>query len=173
MTPPPPRPRPRACTPPPSPADPATLPGGNPDAAERLGISEAELVGVACLWVRLDPGQDWLADVKVAQPLKMWQWQLQHVSGGRGAGGACGAGAGDSRQACGRPGSIGTIFQAEEYSSSAPQTKFVVARRCELCSTFPAPKPAAHRLRSLGTPAQPRHPCEASKPLRSPGTPHS
>jgi transcription initiation factor TFIID subunit 2 len=35
-------------------------------------------VGVACLWVRLDPSQEWLADVRVAQPLKMWQWQLQH-----------------------------------------------------------------------------------------------
>lgn len=43
---------------------------------------------MAALWVRLDPGLDWLADVRVAQPLKMWTWQLQHVRGGSGVGGS-------------------------------------------------------------------------------------
>ncbi|KAI8462736.1 MAG: hypothetical protein J3K34DRAFT_527522 [Monoraphidium minutum] len=60
------------------PKDPGTGPGVNPDAAEQLGIPESELVGIGALWVRLDPGLEWLADIRIAQPLTMWRWQLQH-----------------------------------------------------------------------------------------------
>lgn len=51
-----------------------------------LGIRESELTGIACLWMTLDPGPDWLAHTRMLQPLHCWRWQLQHVSGGaRGA----------------------------------------------------------------------------------------
>ncbi len=59
--------------------DPTTT-NANPDAATQLGITEGELVGVAALWVRLDPGLDWLADARMALPLHMWRWQLLYVS---------------------------------------------------------------------------------------------
>jgi hypothetical protein len=52
-----------------------------------LAVDEARLRGVPVLYVRLDPTQEWLADVRLKQPLGMWELQLEKVGGWGGGGG--------------------------------------------------------------------------------------
>ncbi len=58
--------------------------GGAAGAAARedalaQGVSEEQLRGVPVLWVRLDAGQEWLADMRLALPLGMWTLMLDKV----------------------------------------------------------------------------------------------
>ena len=51
------------------------------DRVRAAAVDETRLRGVPVMYVRLDPGAEWLADVRLRQPLGMWELQLEKVGG--------------------------------------------------------------------------------------------